>query len=501
MTIRQPWSVSPFLLAFVTLCLLRRRSRVGCRHGRREDAPLNATTLAGLKWRGLGPALMSGRIADIAVADRPGHLVCGRGQRRGVEDRQQRHHLAAHLRERGQLLGGVRDHRSRMIRRPSGSAAARTSAAGTWVTATACIAAATGDRPGRTWGFEESEHIGRIVVHPQDPNTVYVAAQGPLWSEGGERGVYMTHRRRRDLGAGAGRRASTPGPTRWSWTPRTRPCCTPRLHQRFRDVAALMDGGPESGIHKSTDGGRTWRAVEDRPARGRTWARSAWRFRPSNPSVMYAAIELGERKGGFWRSANGGESWEKRSDKVARRDRSPLLHRDLRQPARLRPGVLHGRRDGRDPRRRHRPSPRWAKRTNTWTTTRWSSARPTPTTCWPVVTAASTRAGTWARTGSSSSNLPVTQFYKVAVDYDEPFYHIIGGTQDNNTQYGPVRTDNLHGLRNADWRVTLFGDGHQPAIDPTNPDIIYSSLQQCRFYRVDRPTGEVLSHQAAPGRG
>jgi hypothetical protein len=100
-----------------------------------------------------------------------------------------------------------------------------------------------------------------------------------------------------------------------------------------------------------------------------------------------------------------------------------------------------------------------------------------------------------------TSNLPVTQFYKVAVDYDEPFYHIMGGTQDNNTQYGPSRTDHVHGITNADWRVTLFGDGHQPAIDPTNPDIYYCSLQQCNMYRVDRPTGEFISIKPVPGKG
>ena len=67
-----------------------------------------------------------------------------------------------------------------------------------------------------------------------------------------------------------------------------------------------------------------------------------------------------------------------------------------------------------------------------------------------------------------AANLPVTQFYKVSVDYDEPFYNIYGGTQDNNTQGGPSRTQNINGITNSDWFVALGGDGHQPAADPGN---------------------------------
>jgi hypothetical protein len=105
------------------------------------------------------------------------------------------------------------------------------------------------------------------------------------------------------------------------------------------------------------------------------------------------------------------------------------------------------------------------------------------------------------RTWRYIKNLPLTQFYKVAVNNAEPFYHIFGGTQDNGSAGGPSATDERQGIANKHWYKTLFADGHQSATDPVYNDIIYAETQQGGLYRVDLTTGEPLSIQPKAGHG
>ncbi|MCP4413362.1 MAG: glycosyl hydrolase, partial [Gammaproteobacteria bacterium] len=96
------------------------------------------------------------------------------------------------------------------------------------------------------------------------------------------------------------------------------------------------------------------------------------------------------------------------------------------------------------------------------------------------------------------SNLPVTQFYKIAVDDSLPFYTVYGGTQDNSSQGGPSRTTKTHGIKNNDWFLILDWDGHQPATEPGNPNIVYGQRQQGNLARYHRKTGEYVSIQPQP---
>ncbi len=456
---------------------------------------LNEETLKGLQWRSVGPAMTAGRIADIAVshADRSTWYVgVGSGGVWKTENR-------------GTTWTTVFDDQSSYS---IGCIAIDPNNADTvWVGTGENVSGrhvGYGDGiyksidGGKTWtnmGLKDSQHIGMIKVDPRDSNVVYVAAQGPLWSAGSERGLYKTTDGGKTwkliLSAG-----EYTGANEVHFDPRNPDVLYASLHQRFRNVAALMDGGPESGIFKSTDGGANWRELKNGvPAEDK--GKIGLAVSPVNPDVVYATIELAQRTGGFWRSLDGGESWEKRSDEVYSGTGphyyqeifasphdvdtvyqvAPTLYRTIdggKNMLPVRNNYVHGDYhavvfDAND----------------------------------PDYLMVGTDGGVYESFDGTEhwkyfANMPITQFYKVTVDYDEPFYNIYGGTQDNNTQGGPSRTDNVHGIRNSDWFVTVFADGHQSAADPTNPDIVYSEWQQGNLVRWDRTTGEVIYIQPQP---
>jgi len=457
---------------------------------------LNEPTFKGLEWRGIGPALMSGRIADIAVdpEDRSTwYVAVGSGGvwktvNRGTTwtsvfdgqgaysigcvtiDPNNRHVIWVGS---GENVGGRHvGYGDGVYRSLDGGA--------TW----------------QNMGLANSEHIGMIAIDPRDSNVVYVAAQGPLWSGGGDRGLYKTT----DGGStwtlilGGGQYT---GVNEVHLDPRNPDVLFAARHQRLRSVAALMNGGPESGIFKSTDAGQTWRELsEGLPEED--MGKIGLAISPINPDVVYATIELGRRSGGFWRSENGGERWEKRSDYLSGGTGPHYYQEIFASPHQFdriyqMDATLHISEDGGTT---FVPQPHGHKHGDHHA----MAFDPND----PDYLMYGTDGGVYesfdlGATFRFIANLPVTQFYKVAVDYDEPFYNVYGGTQDNNTQGGPSRTDNIHGIRNSDWFITLFGDGHQPAVDPTNPDIVYSEWQQGNLMRYDRVSGEQVYIKPQPG--
>ncbi|MEM9744174.1 MAG: glycosyl hydrolase [Pseudomonadota bacterium] len=354
---------------------------------------------------------------------------------------------------------------------------------------------------GDTWqhrGLSKSEHIAKILIHPEDPNTVWVAAQGPLWSKGGERGVFKT-----TDGGKNWRLVLKKGP----WTGATDLLIDPNnpdrlyaaLWQHHRTVAAYVGGGPESGIYRSSDGGESWELLSTGLPKDVNVGKIGLAMSPQRAEVLYAAIELDNRTGGVWRSTNGGASWEKRSDQVSG-GTGPHYYQELfASPHRFdRLYLMNNRTQVSDD-----GGETWRPINNEYKhgDDHAIAFRPDD----PDYLLVGSDGGLYESYDNETSwrflaNLPVTQFYKVAADDLEPFYQVYGGTQDNNSQGAPSRTDNRHGIRNSDWFITLYADGHQSAVEPGNPDIMYAEWQEGNLVRVDRTTGEFIriKPEAAP---
>ena len=342
---------------------------------------------------------------------------------------------------------------------------------------------------GRTWtntGLRQSGNIGRIAVDPKNSAVVYVAAQGPLWSGGGERGVYKT------TDGGATWTQVLKGDNDWTGAnevhldPRNPDVVYASLWQRFRRQWGFIDGGPGSGIHKSVDGGKTWKKLatglptEEMGKIGMTVS-------PADPNTIYAIIEAANRAGGVFRSTDAGSSWRRMSSYTA----GPpfYYHRLFADPAEVQrfysiDVVMQVTGD--------------SGRTFTGLNTLrvhvdYHALWIDPDNTSHLITGndgglyeSFDRGATWRYT----ANLPLTQFYKIAVDSAKPFYNILGGTQDNNTIAGPSRSTSSRGLANSDWYIVVGGDGFQPRVDPVNPDIVYGQYQHGVLTRLDRKTGE-----------
>lgn len=464
-----------------------------------EDAsPLSSSTFEAFSLRNIGPAFMSGRIADIIIVpDDPAtwFVAVGSGgvwktENAGTTwtslfDGQTSYSIGA--------LGSDPTDPNRIWVGTGENHGGRHNGFGDGIYVS--------NDAGASWekkGLEASEHISKIIVHPEDSNTVWVAAQGPLWSAGGERGVYKTtdggETWTNVLSAG-----EYTGATDLVIDPRNPDRLYAAMWQHHRTVAAYIGGGPESGLWKSEDGGETWSELKTGLPEG-NMGKIGLAISPLQPDVLYAAIELDLREGGVWRSMNRGASWEKKSDMVSG-GTGPHYYQELYASPHyfdriyLVSNTSQISNDG---------GATWTGLNNEYKHVDDHAIAFRPDDPDYIMYGSDgglyesyDHTGTWR----FIDNLPVTQFYKVAVDDAEPFYNVYGGTQDNNSQGGPSRTDNVQGIRNSDWFVTLWGDGHQSATEPGNPDIMYAQWQQGNLTRVDRTTGEFvyIKPQAVPG--
>ena len=347
----------------------------------------------------------------------------------------------------------------------------------------------------KNMGLKHSEHIAVILFDPRDTKTVYVAAQGPLWSAGGDRGLYKTT----DAGKSWNKVlniSENTGVTDVVLDPRNPDIVYAASYQRRRHRWTMIDGGPESAIYKSTDAGQSWNKLSS-GLPGGDLGRIGIAISPINPDILYATVEAEGDRGGIFRSTDRGETWEKRNPHVETQMYYGRIICDPFDVDRIYvPGTLlmvsddGGKTISRLP----------IKNVHVDNHTIW----PDPTNRDHFLLGGD--GGVYEsydqwKTWSFKSNLPTAQFYRVSVDNTEPFYYVYGGTQDNASFGGPSRTINASGIVNSDWIHTTGGDGFKTVIDPSNPNIVYSESQYGGLVRYDKSTGEELGIRPIEAKG
>ena len=405
---------------------------------------------------------------------------------------------------------------------------------------------------GKTWarmGLAASEHIGKIVIDPRNSGVVYVAAQGPLWSAGGERGLYKTT----DSGATWTRVLHVSDDTGISdvvFDPKNPDVLYASSYQRRRGVGQMIGGGPEGGIFKSTNGGRTWTKLTNGLPKDDV-GRIALGVDAKNPKRVYALISAkapgrgGPGRGaaaaaaspppaapatpvideaGFYRSDDSGATWARIGKMILplqpARGTNPTANPANQTPNPANPASPQWYRGGGaayyqeifvDP---YRADTIWSVNTNldwskdggrTWERTNFEETGmhvdhhvvefdPHD----PHHLLIGNDGGLYESYDDGASfrffaSLPVTQYYRVSVDNAKPFYHVCGGAQDNWSHCGPSASMTRWGVRTSDWYIVGGGDGFQTRNDPEDPNIVYATSQDGNVTRLDLRTGQSKS--------
>ena len=302
---------------------------------------------------------------------------------------------------------------------------------------------------GKSWtnmGLKNSGHISQIWVDPEESNRVLVAAQGPLWSSGGDRGLYETRDGGSSWQAILTIDADT-GINEFVVDPRDGDTIVASSYQRRRHVWVLINGGPGSGIHKTTDGGKSWSKL-DKGLPTDNMGRIGLAGAPSDPAMIYAIIEANKDERGVYRSTDFGNNWSKQSDHMTT---SPQYYNEL---------VV-------DPKDANRVysldtmtnmsedgGKTWSMLGLDWRHVDDHALWIDPDATEHLIIGGDggvyesfDRGNTWRHI----RNLPIAQFYRIQPDNAEPFYNVCGGTQDNNSLCAPSRTSVVHGITNSDW--------------------------------------------------
>jgi len=456
---------------------------------------IESSTVSGLKFRLVGPALTCGRVADLAIDPNNHHIWYVAAASGGVWK------TTNHGTTFSPIFDSYGSYSIGCIAlAPSNSNTVwvgtgennnqRSVAYGDGI-----YKSLDGGKSFKNMGLKTSEHIGKIIIHPTNENIVWVAAYGPVWSKGGERGVYKTT----DGGKTWKRTleiSEHTGIAEISIDPSNADILYASAHQRRRREWTYIGGGPESGLYKSTDGGETWREINSGLPKGEM-GRIGIAVSPVDPNYVYAIVEARGDKAGFFRSTNKGESWSKMSGYKTSGNYYQEIICDLTNKDKVfsMNTWLHHTENGGKDFIKTGESKKHVDNHCIW-------IDPNDANHWIVgcdggLYETYNHAEQW----KYYSNLPIIQFYKVATDNASPFYNIYGGTQDNNSMGGPSATINNAGILNSDWFITNGGDGFESAIDPLNPNISYAQAQYGWLVRYDKSSGEKTPIQPMPGKG
>ena len=457
-----------------------------------NTASYDSAMLAEFAWRPIGPAVTSGRIVDLAVDDGPAARATG---------------TVGKLMYAAAASGGVWKTRNAgttwepIFDKQSTSSIGDIAIAATnpeliWVgtgEANNSRSSSWGDgvykseNGGKTWehmGLRTSQHIGRILIHPTNPDIVYVASVGPLWASGGERGLFKTT----DGGKTwkqVIRISEHTGVTDLVMDPTNPDVLYAATFQRQRKAYSFVGGGPESGIHKSTDAGATWTKLTEGLPKGDI-GRIGLDVSASQPRTLYATLET--RTTEVYRSDDFGASSTKKGTYFQFPWYMAQLRVDPKDPDRVYLlGIqLHVSEDGAMTNREIGTSAHvdyhalWIDPTN-------SDHFVTGNDGGVYITYDRGQTMDWV------SNLPLSQYYAIETDNRLPFYYVYGGLQDNNSWAGPSQTRNRQGITNNDWFMMVGGDGFYAAVDPLDPNIVYAESQNGGIVRYDAKTGEQKS--------
>lgn len=455
---------------------------------------VDESTFGGLSARSIGPAVMSGRISAIdGVVTDDGPVTVYIGSASGGVWKSEDGGIVYRpvFDEHTQSIGAVRVD-------PSNPATIWVGTGESWVRNTV----APGDGvyrstdEGKTWqhmGLRDSDHIAEVLVHPDDSDTVFVCALGHLWAAGGERGVFRTS----DGGATWENVLTIDEATSCSDLAMTPDGSA--LYAGMWQVRRYPDffesGGETSGLYRSTDGGDSWELLtEGLPDAEK--GRIAVTVAASEPDRVYATVET--ENTALYRSDDGGDTWAEKDDSLNVQMR-PFYFGEL---------VV----DPSDADRVYKPSFSLTVSTDGGDTFSGMfgagfaiSIHPDHHALWvnpdnPEQLFLGTDGGVYISEDKGFhwrhvANLPVSQFYHVAVDSRWP-YNVYGGLQDNGSWMGPSQAPG--GIQNKHWDNIGFGDGFWAFPDANDDRVLYTEYQGGQLKRVDRETGEIKRIQPAP---